>query len=148
MRLLFITFLPLAMAIEPYFASVANAVLATKDGSRFASSNVPALLQLEQQVKRVMAADPSKDLNVSEVREWSDIQILRILLLAVMGNFTVGDKGPMECSLQIDADTGYIVPESPGTTPSVALKIILAILVVIQLRYWYQEEYKPPPPPH
>ena len=51
-----------------YFALVANDVFDIQGGAHFSASNVQALLQIEQQVKRVMLADPSQNVNVSALR--------------------------------------------------------------------------------
>ena len=75
-----------ARAAPEYFASVANQALRLQGGPLLGGDmHAEAVLGLEQQVKRVMGADPSLDLNVSALRDRPDPELLRILLLAVLG---------------------------------------------------------------
>lgn len=130
----------------PYFSTVANQVLRMKGGSRLRDTgpsemNLRAVSALEQQVKRVLAADPSSPLNVSILRDRPDTELLRILFLAMLGNYTSAAAAEWNrpCSLVIDPETGRITPDSPVPLASLALKVILVLLVAVQLKKWVQE---------
>ena len=113
-----------------------------KSGVSFgADLSVRAALELEQQVKRVMGADPSTDLNVSALRDRSDPELLRILFLAVLGNFTTaaGDPWQQPCHLAVDTKTGLVTVEEPPALASIAQKIVLMLLVAVQFKRWVEE---------
>ena len=64
--LLLLALSPAARATPAYFASVANQALKFKGGAVLGPDlSVQAVGELEQQVKRVMGADPSLPLNVT-----------------------------------------------------------------------------------
>ena len=98
--------------------------------------NVQAVMTLEQQVKRVMGADPALDLNVSSLRDRADPELLRILLLAVLGNFTsaAGSEWNQPCRLAVDPQTGLVALLDPQPVGSVALKVVVILLVAVEMR--------------
>jgi hypothetical protein len=134
------------VATPPYFSTVANQVLRMKGGSRLGDSgpsdlNLRAVKALEQQVKRVLAGDPSTPLNISTLRDRPDTELLRILFLAMLGNYTSAAAAEWNrpCSLEIDPETGRITPSDSAPLASLALKVILVLLVAVQLKRWVQE---------
>jgi hypothetical protein len=94
-----------------------------------------AVRELEQQVKRVMAADPSLPLNVSSLRDRPDPELLRILLLAVLGNYTsaISQEWGQPCRLVVDPLSGSIQLEDEPPTESIALKVVVVLLVAVQI---------------
>jgi hypothetical protein len=103
--------------------------------------NIQAVTELETQVKRVMAADPATDLNVSALRDRPDPELLRILLLAVLGNFSSAAAADWNrpCSLVVDPETGQVALQMPPPVASLALKVVLVLLVAVQIRQWVRE---------
>lgn len=136
---------PSALPTPAYFATVANQVLRMKGGPRLAESggllNIQAATELEKQVKRVMAADPYSDLNVSALRDRPDPELLRLLFLAVLGNFSSAAAAEWNrpCSLVVDPETGQVALETPAPLASLALKVVLVLLVAVQIRQWVAE---------
>ena len=146
-------FTPVFTGTPPYFASVANKVLQMKGKVQFSDLNVAAISTLEQQVKRIMGSDPSTDMNVTKLREKSDADLLAILLMAVLGNFTTaaGASWHQPCSLVIDPLTGRVEAVTPPVVSAIALKVVVVLLIAVQFRQWVRDEHakkpEPPPPP-
>jgi hypothetical protein len=132
-----------AHATPPYFAAVANQALRMQGGARLAGGDLDLRVvgQLEAQVKRVMGADPSGDLNVSALRDRPDPELLRLLFLAVLGNFTsaAGAEWNRPCSLVVDPATGLVRQQDPPQMETLALKVVLILLVAVQVRQWVSE---------
>jgi hypothetical protein len=129
-------------ATPAYFASVANQALRLRGGAVFGPDlSLSAVSELEQQVKRVMGVDPSHPLNVSALRDQDDPELLRILFLAVLGNFTslAADQWQAPCSLVLDPRTGRFTVEDQPSLPSLALKVIVMLLVAVQFKQWLDE---------
>jgi hypothetical protein len=123
-------------AAPDYFPSVANQVLRVQGKARIGSdTQTLAVRELEQQVKRVMAADPSLPLNVSSLRDRPDPELLRILLLAVLGNYTsaISQEWGQPCRLVVDPLSGSIQLEDEPPTESIALKVVVVLLVAVQI---------------
>ncbi len=133
---------PLLPATPAYFASVANQALRLKGGASFGGDlSVRAALELEQQVKRVMGADPALDLNVSALRGRPNTELLRILFLAVLGNFTsaAGAGWHQPCSLVVSPETGLVALHEPAPLASLAQKAVVVLLIAVQVRQWVLE---------
>lgn len=125
-----------------YFVEVANRVLRLEGGPRLGPDlGVKAVSSLEQQVKRVLGADPSLDLNVSSVRDLPDEELLRILFLAVLGNFTSAGSGEWQqpCRLVVDTRNGLVRLSDTPQISSLALKVVVALLVAVQFKQWITE---------
>ena len=97
--------------------------------------HVQAVTELEQQVKRVMGADPSLPLNVSALRDRPDPELLRILFLAVLGNFTsaAAPDWNQACRLVVDPTTGRVALQEAPLTVSISLKVVVVLLVAAQM---------------
>jgi hypothetical protein len=144
MRLIFvvIVYFALAEATPEYFTNVANQALRLDGGPVFGQDlGLRAVNELEQQVKRVIGADPALDLNVSSVRGLSDPELLRILFLAVMGNFTsaAGAGWQQPCSLVVDSQSGLIRVHDSIPVASLALKVVVTLLVAVQFKQWVSD---------
>jgi hypothetical protein len=134
--------LTLSETTPAYFATVANQALKLRGGATIgADLSVTAVLELEQQVKRVMGADPAQELNVSALRGRPDTELLRILFLAVLGNFTsaAGSGWQRPCSLVVDTRTGLVGLEETPALASLAQKVVLILLVAVQFKQWVEE---------
>lgn len=143
MRVLFlVACLGACRATPAYFASVANQALRLKGGAALGPDlTVQAVGALEQQVKRVLGDDSSLPLNVSSLRARSDPELLRVLLLAVLGNFTsaAGDGWQRPCGLVVDPRTGLVALEDTPALASLAQKVVLILLVAVQFKQWVEE---------
>ena len=140
--LLLLALLCVSRAAPAYFASVANQALRLKGGAALGPDlGVQAVGMLEQQVKRILGDDPSQPLNVSSLRARSDPELLRVLLLAVLGNFTsaAGDAWQRPCGLVVDPRTGLVALEDSPALASLAQKVVLMLLVAVQFKQWVEE---------
>lgn len=141
--LLAMAIVPMTRATPAYFAAVANQVLRLQGGPRLTEGElkVQAVVELEKQVKRVMGVDPGADLNVSALRSQTDPELLRILLLAMLGNFTsaAGASWNRPCDLVVDPESGRVALQNPPPLESLALKVVLVLLVAVQVRQWVRE---------
>ena len=130
------------MAAPEYFAAVANQALRLEGGAVLGRDlGVRAVTELEQQVKRIMGADPALELNVSSVRGLSEPELLRILFLAVLGNFTSAAAANWQqpCSLVVDTHTGLVRVQDMQPIASLALKVVVTLLVAVQFKQWVAE---------
>jgi hypothetical protein len=131
-----------ARATPPYFAPVANQALKMQGGVEFGPDlSLHAVSMLETHVKRVMGADPALPLNVSALRDRDDPELLRVLLLAVLGNFTSAASSSWQspCSLVVDPRTGLVALEDKPALASLAQKVIIMLLVAVQFKQWVTE---------
>lgn len=136
-------------ATPEYFSSVANEALRLQGGVLLGGDmHVNAVLELEQQVKRVMGADPALDLNVSALRDRPDTELLRILFLAVLGNYTsaASPQWNQPCRLVIDPTTGLVALHDAPPPVSVALKVVVILLVAVQMQRRMAETQAGTPP--
>lgn len=124
-----------------YFANVANQVLRLEGGPLLGEGSLRALSGLEQQVKRILGADPALDLNVSSVRELQDPDLLRILFLAVLGNFTSAAAADWQqpCQLVVDTHSGLVQVRDTLPVASLALKVVVTLLVAVQFKQWVSD---------
>lgn len=139
----FLSWVAAVAATPSYFATVANQVLRIKGDARFSSDlSVKAVTELEQQVKRLLGTDPSLDLNVSAVRALPDPELLRLLLLSVMGNYTSSAANDWQrpCSIVVDPRSGLLTLQDPPALASLAMKVVMMLLVAVQFKAWVDEE--------
>lgn len=130
------------LATPAYFSSVANQALRLRGGAALGPDlSVRAVTELEVQVKRVLGTDPAQELNVSALRDRDDPELLRILFLAVLGNFTSGAGSGWQrpCSLTVDPRTGLVALEESPALASLAQKVVLMLLVAVQFKRWVEE---------
>lgn len=142
-RLFFNLLLCVSCAGAPsYFPVVANQVLRLRGDARFGTDlSVKAVAELEKQAKRLMGADPSLELNMTALRELSDPELLRLVLLAVLGNFTSAAASDWHrpCSIVVDPRSGLFAQEDPPALASLAQKVVLMLLVAVQFKLWVDE---------
>lgn len=132
-----------------YFRGEMEAVLATSDGAALGSLQGRAVLNVVQQVKRVLGADPARDLNVSAIRDLSDAALLRLALQAVLGNFTSG-QGPgwqQPWVVLVDPSTGELVARWGGGDVDLALRVLVLVLCAVHFARWLDDERQRAPRP-
>lgn len=145
---LFLLSVSCVSATPEYFTSVANQVLRLQGGAEIGGdTHVHAVAELEQHVKRVMGADPALDLNVSSLRDRPEPELLRILFLAVLGNFTspAAPEWNQPCRLVVDPQSGHIALQDTPPAASESLKVVVILLVAVQLYRKLQEQRESPP---
>lgn len=133
---------PLAScALPPSYPSVLSSTVRVRGGARLSASS-SALFSMEQVLKRAAGLDPSLDFNLSKVREAPDEELLRLLTLAAVGNFTSSRasswKQPFSVVLEPDAQ-GFSV-ETPGASSAVAVEVMLVVLSLVHFKRWLEEQ--------
>lgn len=131
-----------AHATPDYFVPVANKVLRLKGGASLSPFAVPAISQLEQQIKRIIPSDPLAPLNVTSVCSLPERELLRILLLAVLGNFTTAaaDDWGRALSLEVNPQDGSIALASGQKDSCTVLSIVIVLLIAVQFRQYVIDE--------
>jgi hypothetical protein len=121
------------------FRQVYAKIFTLRDGSVLADTDTRALDTMRASVQRLLAVGAGADA-VAIARGLPDDALLRLLFLAVAGNFTVADKGgsglPQRCSLVVDARTGGLGLRDSAATQSVILEVLLIISIVCLMRVW------------
>lgn len=113
-------------------------VFRLNDGSHLANTDTAAVTSMVNNVQRLLDCRPGDDI-LEHARNASDSDILRLLFLAVAGNFTVDQSPsalPQRCALVIDPGTGSLMFRDSGTTRSVILEVLLIVSIVCLLRAW------------
>lgn len=93
---------------------------------------------MQGSVQRLLAVGADADL-LSVARGLPDEELLRVLFLAVVGDFTTDQSPsalPQKCALVVDPGSGGFVLKDAGTTQSVILEVLLIISIVCLLRAW------------
>ena len=134
------------------FSSVASDVLLFQGGVRFDGGNSTAMRALSQQVKRVLAAPPEADLNVtSAVAALSEDALLRLALLAVVGNLTTAGGlaspswAPTPCRMLVDPGTGQFVADDANSSTDTLLRVLACVLGLALVKTWFVPDAKPTP---
>jgi hypothetical protein len=123
------------------YANVLSSTLSVKGGARL-EPEAQAWFTLEQILKRVAAQDPALDLNITKIREASDDEILRLLTLAAIGNFTSNKANSLLQPFKVAIDqSGKLIIEQENDS-GLAVEAMLIILCVILFKKWYDEDYK------
>lgn len=132
-----------AASLPPYpnsnlFYDVYTDVFTMRDGSELGVSESRAVDAMQGSVQRLLAVDTNTDL-LDTARSLPDEALLRILFLAVAGNFTTYQSPsalPQTCALVVDPVSGGFVLKDVGSTQSVILEILLIISIVCLLKAW------------
>ena len=139
---LLIACVPIANSLSEYSAvfaqSVYGSVFRLRDGSILANADTSAVNSMLDNSRRLLACRPGDDV-IGTARNASDAAILRILFLAVAGNFTVDQSPsalPQRCGLVTDPMTGALVLRDNSVTRSVILEVLVIVSIVCLLRVW------------
>jgi hypothetical protein len=108
-----------------------------RDGSTLASVDAAALTAMRGSVQRLLAVGEGRDL-LNHTRTLPDDRLLGILLLAVAGNFTVGQSTalPQRCGIVVDPGSGALVLRDNAAAQSVILEVLLIVSIVCLVRAW------------
>jgi hypothetical protein len=123
---------------ESLLYSVYGDVFKFRDGSDLGVGGSNAVDAMQGAVQRLLAVGPDADiLNVA--KSLPDEDLMRILFLAVVGNFTTDQSPsalPQKCALVVDPRSGEFVMKDAGSTQSVILEVLLIVSIVCLLRAW------------
>lgn len=120
------------------FYNVYGDVFTMRDGSKLSEGESRAVDAMQGSVQRLLAVGTGTDL-LSAARALPDEELLRVLFLAVVGNFTTDQSPsalPQRCALVVDPVSGGFVLKDVGTTQSVILEVLLIVSIVCLLRAW------------
>ena len=138
---------PTAAALPAYYGQVLSSTVgflggatADQEGSYVMGSG--AALALEQQLKRVIGADPSLGLNITDVRGLPDFDLYRLLTLAAIGNFTTARAAPWRQPLTVSVvpETGLFVIDGDAASSDAALRVLLLIMCAVMFKRWMEDE--------
>jgi len=123
-----------------YFADVANSCLRMRGGALLGPLDTVPIARLEQQVKRVMGADPSLPLNVTGLLDLPEPDLLRLLLLAVLGNFSTAAASGWQqpCAFEVDPTAGAFVLRADDGLEETALRVVVILLMLVEFGRWAQ----------
>ena len=110
-----------------------------RDGSSLVSVGSTALDAMRGSVERLLAVGSGERDWLNHTRSLPDDRLLRILLLAVAGNFTVDQSPtalPQRCGIVVDPGTGALVLRDNAATQSVILEVLLIVSIVSLVRAW------------
>jgi hypothetical protein len=120
------------------FQQVYSDIFRLSDGSRLGGGDSRAVDAMQSSVQRLLAAGSGADL-LGVARDLPDEDLLRVLFLAVVGNFTTDQSPsalPQRCALVVDAASGRFVLKDSGSTQSVILEVLLIVSIVCLVRAW------------
>lgn len=120
------------------FHEVYSDVFTMRDGSKLDGSESKAVDAMQGSVQRLLAVGTGEDL-LGAARALPDEELLRILFLAVVGNFTTDQSPsalPQKCALVVDPVSGGFVMKDVSTTQSVILEVLLLVSIVCLLKAW------------
>ncbi len=123
---------------EILFHSVYDDVFRIREGSRLSSGWSRAVDAMQGGVQRLLAVGPAVDV-LEVARSLPDEDLLRILFLAVVGNFTTDQSPsalPQKCALVVDPGSGAFLLKDISGTQSVILEVLLIVSVVCLLKAW------------
>lgn len=121
------------------FRQVYGEIFTLRDGSTLAGTDTRALDTIKTSVQRLLGLAPGIGV-LGAARALPDDALLRILFLAVAGNFTVADRLgsglPQQCALVVDAGTGELMLRDAGEAQSVILEVLLIVSIICLMRTW------------
>lgn len=125
------------------FPDIINSAVRLRGGGTLTGMTPQFAMQVEQQLKRVIGLGAGQDLNISAVRETAPENLYRLLLLAVMGNFTssAADAWMQPCKITVDAHTGKFNMQSRDVENTTALKVLIVILCGLQAKRFIAEKW-------
>ena len=126
---------------DQLFLHVYSSVFSLRDGSQLDDTDTRALDTLRASVQRLLDVDGDADV-LSVARAARDEALLRILFLAVAGEFTVSRSPsalPQRCALVVDASSGALVLKDSATTQSVILEVLLIVSIACLMRAWGEQ---------
>jgi hypothetical protein len=121
------------------FLQVYGEIFTLRDGSVLADTDTRALDTMKTSVQRLLGVPPGVRV-LDAARVLPEDELLRVLFLAVAGNFTVADRGgsglPQRCALVVDAGTGELALKDSAEAQSVILEVLLIVSIVCLMRTW------------
>jgi hypothetical protein len=120
------------------FSQVYSEVFHLRDGSRLGNKNSRVVDAMQSSVQRLLATGEGGDL-LTVARSLPDEELLRVLFLAVVGNFTTDQSPsalPQRCALVVDAATGNFILKDSGSQQSVILEVLLIVSIICLVLAW------------
>lgn len=125
-------------APEYLFHQVYDDVFRLRDGSSLGSGWNRAMDAMQGSIQRLLAVGSGEEI-LAAARSLPDEDLLRVLFLAVVGNFTTDQSPsalPQKCALVVDPGSGSFVLKDASMTQSIILEVLLIVSIVCLLRAW------------
>jgi hypothetical protein len=93
---------------------------------------------MQGSIQRLLAVGSGEEI-LAAARSLPDEDLLRVLFLAVVGNFTTDQSPsalPQKCALVVDPGSGSFVLKDASMTQSIILEVLLIVSIVCLLRAW------------
>jgi hypothetical protein len=121
------------------FLRVYGEIFTFRDGSVLAETDTRATETMRTGIQRLLGSKTGA-CPAEVARRLQDDELLRILFLAVAGNFTVADRVesglPQGCALVVDAGTGELSLRDGAEAQSVILEVLLIVSILCLMRTW------------
>lgn len=128
-----------AQSIPEYlFHQVYDDVFRLRDGSSLGGGWNRAMDAMQGSIQRLLAVGSGAEI-LATARSLSDEDLLRVLFLAVVGNFTTDQSPsalPQKCALVVDPASGSFVLKDVSMTQSIILEVLLIVSIVCLLSAW------------
>ena len=112
------------------------------DGSQLGNIEHYAVKAMNQNARRLLEIANNESI-VANIKNSTNEKILKIVYLAVAGNFVVyqGQSGGISqtCSLVINPSTGNLVPKDKSNTQNLIMEVMVIISIICLLRSWKGE---------
>ena len=113
-------------------------VFRLRDGSSLGGGWNRAMDAMQGSIQRLLAVGTGSEI-LTVARSLPDEDLLRVLFLAVVGNFTTDQSPsalPQKCALVVDPVSGSFVLKDVSMTQSTILEVLLIVSIVCLLRAW------------
>ena len=120
-------------------AKVYSSTFKFTDGSELTQTSTVAVNAMIYNAKKLLAISSDKSI-VNTTRELKDNDALKLVFLAVAGNFVVDHSEsaslPQRCTLVVDPGSGGLILKDSSSTKSVILEVLVIVSIVCLLRAW------------
>lgn len=120
-------------------------VFATADGSQLLSLSLEVTQTMKQQIGKTLGIPANlgeDEWNMTTLRELDDETLVRLALLATIGNFTTGkvvNHWEQPCQIVMDSKTGRLQVKDERETIDKILKVLVLVFCALELRWILRE---------
>jgi len=139
--------LVLTQSLDNLILTESQKVFATKDGSQLSSLSYEITETIKQQIGKTLGIPAILQENINEwnmttLRNLDDETLIRLALLATIGNFTTGqvqNHWEQPCQIVMDAKTGRLQVKDDRETMDKILKVLVLVFCALELRWILKE---------
>lgn len=137
----------LGQTIDNLILTGSQKVFATKDGSQLSSLSYEITETIKQQIGKTLGIpailqEEINEWNMTTLRNLDDETLIRLALLATIGNFTTGrvqNHWEQPCQIVMDAKTGRLQVKDDRETMDKILKVLVLVFCALELRWILKE---------